>query len=182
MGRTVGCRVPGTIARIAGAELTHPLDCNVYVVYGREEALLVDTGVGRAPLEIPSEVTTVIVTHLHADHSAGAAALGRAGLRVRAHPWTADGLMAGDEERAGLDRARRWGCTQATNGLSPARRSSRSMMAPASISEAASSRSSRLRAIHRGTSRSRSKARSAGDRSLPVIWFSRRYDLAPGDA
>ena len=43
MGRTVGCRVPGTIARIAGAELTHPLDCNVYVVYGREEALLVDT-------------------------------------------------------------------------------------------------------------------------------------------
>jgi hydroxyacylglutathione hydrolase len=119
MDRTIGARAPGTIDRIAGADLTDPLDCNVYVVHGRDRALLVDTGTGRVPFEIPAEVTMAIVTHLHADHSAGAAALGRAGLEMLAHPWTADGLMSGDEERAGLDRARAWGMYPSDQRLEP---------------------------------------------------------------
>jgi glyoxylase-like metal-dependent hydrolase (beta-lactamase superfamily II) len=112
-------RAPGTIERIAGADLTDALDCNVYVVYGRDEALLVDTGTGRASFDVPTEVATAIVTHLHADHSAGAAALARAGLVILAHPWTAAGLMSGDEERAGLDRARTWGMYPSDQRLEP---------------------------------------------------------------
>jgi hydroxyacylglutathione hydrolase len=119
MDRAIGARVPGKVERIAGADLTDPLDCNVYVVYGRDKALLVDTGTGRVPLDVPPEVAMVIVTHLHADHSAGAAALAREGLALLAHPWTAAGLMSGDEERAGLDRARAWGMYPSDQRLEP---------------------------------------------------------------
>jgi hydroxyacylglutathione hydrolase len=119
MDRTIGARAPGTIERVAGAGLTDAVDCNVYVVYGRDRALLVDTGAGRTPFEIPSEVETALVTHLHADHAAGAAAIARAGIEVLAHPWTAEGLVAGDEQRAGLDRARAWGMYPSDQRLEP---------------------------------------------------------------
>jgi hydroxyacylglutathione hydrolase len=101
--------VPGTIERIAGANLTDAYDCNVYAIYGRDRAVLVDAGGGRVPIAVPPEVDSVILTHLHADHAAGARALGERGLRILAHPWTAEGLAVGDEERSGLARARSWG-------------------------------------------------------------------------
>ncbi len=92
-----------------GPLLTDPLDGSFYVVRGRRRAVLVDTGCGRRPLRPPAGVDTVLLTHLHLDHAGGAAALARAGLRVLAHPWTAEGLRAGDEERAGLLQARAQG-------------------------------------------------------------------------
>jgi hydroxyacylglutathione hydrolase len=98
-----------TIERIAGAGLTDALDCNVYAIHGRDRSVLVDAGAGRVPLDVPDAVDAVILTHLHADHAAGAQALGRRGLAVLAHPWTAEGLATGDEERSGLARARGWG-------------------------------------------------------------------------
>ena len=83
--------------------MTDEWDCNVWALHGRERSVLIDAGAGRTPLSPPPDVDTVLVTHLHFDHSAGAAALARQGLRVLAHPWTAEGLRAGDGERAGLD-------------------------------------------------------------------------------
>jgi glyoxylase-like metal-dependent hydrolase (beta-lactamase superfamily II) len=114
-----GTRPPGTVERIAGADLTDPYDCNVYVIYGRDRAVMVDAGGGRAPLKVPPAVDTVILTHLHADHASGARALGARGLRILAHPWTAEGLAAGDEERAGLTRARAWGVYPPDQRLEP---------------------------------------------------------------
>jgi hydroxyacylglutathione hydrolase len=100
---------PGTIEQVAGSDLTGAWDCNVYVVYGRDRAVLVDAGAGRAPFPVPAAVDCVILTHLHADHAAGARRLGELGLPILAESWTADGLAAGDEERSGLRRARDWG-------------------------------------------------------------------------
>ena len=110
---------PGSVELVAGSHLTDPYDCNAYVIWGEGEAILVDAGVGRLPLEFPPEVRTVVVTHLHADHAGGAAALARRGLRVLAHPWTAEGLAAGDEVRAGLERARGWGMYPSDLRLEP---------------------------------------------------------------
>jgi glyoxylase-like metal-dependent hydrolase (beta-lactamase superfamily II) len=109
----------GTIERIAGSDLTNPWDCNVYVVYGRDRAVLIDTGAGREPFRIPDAVDCVILTHLHADHSAGARRLGELGLPIHAHPWTAEGLAMGDEERSGLRRAREWNMYPPDQRLDP---------------------------------------------------------------
>lgn len=101
------------IERIGGGALgpllTDPFDGSFYVVRGRRRAILVDTGCGRRALRPPADVDTVLLTHLHLDHAGGAAALGAAGLRVLAHPWTAQALRTGDEERAGLLTAREQG-------------------------------------------------------------------------
>jgi len=105
------------IERVGGAGITEALDCNVYLVRGRDRAVLVDAGAGRTPLAVPEDVDTVILTHLHADHAAGAQALGRRGLAILAHPWTAAGLATGDEERSGLARARGWGMYPADQEL-----------------------------------------------------------------
>jgi hydroxyacylglutathione hydrolase len=105
------------IERVGGFGLTEALDCNVYVIRGRDRAVLVDAGAGRTPLPVPDDVDTVILTHLHADHAAGAQALGRRGLAILAHPWTAEGLRAGDEVRSGLARARGWGMYPADQTL-----------------------------------------------------------------
>jgi glyoxylase-like metal-dependent hydrolase (beta-lactamase superfamily II) len=113
----VSARAPGTIERIAGSDLTDAYDCNVYAIFGRDRALLVDAGAGRVPLDVPPEVDAVILTHLHADHAAGARALGERGLPILAHPWTAEGLAVGDEERSGLARARSWGMYPADQRL-----------------------------------------------------------------
>ena len=98
------------IQRVAGGALgpllTSRWDGSAYVVRGRDRAVLIDAGAGLPPLEPPPGVDELLLTHLHLDHAGGAAALADRGLRVRAHPWTTEGLRAGDEERAGLTTAR----------------------------------------------------------------------------
>jgi hydroxyacylglutathione hydrolase len=105
------------IERIAGAGISDALDCNVYAIHGRDRSVLIDAGAGRTPLAVPERADAVILTHLHADHAAGAQALGRRGLAVLAHPWTAEGLARGDEQRSGLARARGWGMYPADQTL-----------------------------------------------------------------
>jgi glyoxylase-like metal-dependent hydrolase (beta-lactamase superfamily II) len=99
----------GAVRLVAGGELGPRLsddwDCNVYQVRGTYRTVMIDAGCGRVPLE-PGAADTVILTHLHLDHSGGAATLASRGLRILAHPWTAEGLRSGDEERAGLAAAR----------------------------------------------------------------------------
>lgn len=105
----------------AGFSLTHPLDCHVYLVDGEGEAALIDAGVGldtedvlegiRATGLDPAHIRWLLLTHVHADHAGGAAALRQAlpGLRVavaaEAVPW----LRTADEEAISLPFARRAG-------------------------------------------------------------------------
>lgn len=76
------------------------------------EAALIDAGCGLATEAVlaavgPARVSTILLTHAHADHAAGAAALAAAwGAEVRADPATARILRAADEEAAGLVAAR----------------------------------------------------------------------------
>src|SRR3990170_5601933 len=70
-----------------GFNLTHRLDCHVYVVDGGSELALIDAGFWPGTEEIlalmkedgldPERVSTIVVTHYHADHSGGAAAIKR---------------------------------------------------------------------------------------------------------
>lgn len=68
-------------------------DCHVYLIDGGDNAVLIDCGVGREPrriienisLHIPVErVSRVLLTHVHADHSGGAAYFQSRGIRVLA--------------------------------------------------------------------------------------------------
>jgi hydroxyacylglutathione hydrolase len=100
-----------------GPRISDDWDCNVYMVRGDRRSILVDAGCGRVPLTAPDGVDAVLLTHLHLDHSGGAAALASQGLRVLAHPWSAAGLRQGDEDRAGLTAARNHGFYPADSRL-----------------------------------------------------------------
>lgn len=65
-----------------GFGLTHPLDCNVYLLRTGEGGVLIDAGAGVEPRSVvdqirslgvePADLTHLLVTHAHADHSGGA--------------------------------------------------------------------------------------------------------------
>ena len=65
-----------------GLRLTNALDCNVYLVHSDGESILIDAGGGVEPERIAAQiqksglalesVKTLLLTHIHADHSAGA--------------------------------------------------------------------------------------------------------------
>jgi glyoxylase-like metal-dependent hydrolase (beta-lactamase superfamily II) len=103
-----------------GLGLTDAFDCNVYLVDGGSEWALIDTGSGveLQPLldQIESsgveltDIGHILLTHKHADHSAGAAELQeRTGARVYATAGTAAAVTDADTFNAGLERARRAG-------------------------------------------------------------------------
>ncbi len=104
----------------AGFGLTDDYDCHVYLLDGGDEYALVDAGGGRDPAGILAQiegdgldlrrVRYLLLTHAHADHAAGAAALrAQLGLRVLASPPVARIVAAGDERGASLDAARKAG-------------------------------------------------------------------------
>ena len=104
----------------AGFSITHLRDCHVYLVADGAEAVLVDCGAGVDVAPILAEIDRcgvprsaigrVVVTHAHADHCGGAAALREAlGARVLASPKVAAYLRAGDQRAASLDRMRQAG-------------------------------------------------------------------------
>lgn len=87
--------------------LSDPYDCHVYLVDGGEDAVLIDCGAGRAPLRIweniarhvpARRVSRVLMTHVHADHSGGAAFFRRQGLRLLAPAGEAAVLRDRPEE------------------------------------------------------------------------------------
>lgn len=102
----------------SGFGLTHPLDCNCFLVSDGNGHHLFDAGAGLDVTAIlgamegdgldPGKLRTVFLTHGHADHSGGAAELARRvnGLRLLAGEKTAAILRSGDERLISLDRAR----------------------------------------------------------------------------
>ena len=65
--------------------LSHPLDCNMYLIDGGDEIALIDTGTGFGTADVleqvvragyhPEQITHILITHLHAGHTGGAKAL-----------------------------------------------------------------------------------------------------------
>jgi glyoxylase-like metal-dependent hydrolase (beta-lactamase superfamily II) len=106
-----------------GFNLSAPLDCNMYVIDGGDELVLVDAGIGSiygdtsqiaANIEEDgldrSKISKLILTHYHADHAGGAADLRDAfGFEVHASPLCADVLERGDEEAISLSVAKKGG-------------------------------------------------------------------------
>ena len=103
-----------------GFGLTDDFDCHVYLVDGGTEYALIDAGGGRDPSSILAQIAAdgldvdrvrkLLLTHAHADHAAGAAALRtRLGLEVLASPTAARYVRDGDERAISLDEARKAG-------------------------------------------------------------------------
>ncbi|NHN32756.1 MBL fold metallo-hydrolase [Paenibacillus agricola] len=103
-----------------GSSLTDIYDCNVYLIDTGGSVLLIDSGAGIRPELItaemkkdgfePERISHLIVTHAHADHSGGAAALQRmTGARIICSTATAYIMQSGDEAAVSLPQARRVG-------------------------------------------------------------------------
>lgn len=104
----------------SGFGLSAPLDCHIYVIDGGTEAAIVDAGMGGrygATDQILSnieesgidldKISTLILTHYHADHAGGAADFHqRLGVEVLGSPLTAATLAIGDEEQISLPFAK----------------------------------------------------------------------------
>lgn len=113
-----------------GFGLTDAYDCHVYLVAAGDDAVVIDAGCGRAPERVlqriaraqdgASRVRCVLLTHGHADHAGGAAALARElGAEVWAPDGWADALERGDEEAVGLVGARAAGIYPLDYRLAP---------------------------------------------------------------
>ncbi len=103
-----------------GFDLTDAFDCNVFLVAAEDGWLMFDAGAGRYPGQVfdvlaedgidPTRIRHLFLTHGHADHSGGAAALrDRLGLAVHAGAATAAMVATGDEEGISLGKAKRGG-------------------------------------------------------------------------
>lgn len=100
-----------------GSSLSDAHDSHVYLLRDGERGVLLDAGCGLGAEQIvaniaatgldPARVEHVLLTHAHADHAAGAAALHRLlGARIWASAEVADIVSSGDEDRSGLAVAR----------------------------------------------------------------------------
>ncbi len=103
-----------------GFDLTDAFDCHVYLLDGGDECALIDAGAGLAPDEIVARigedgldagrVRHLLLTHAHADHAGGAAALrDRLNLTVVASSATATMVRTGDEQAISLVAAKQAG-------------------------------------------------------------------------
>jgi glyoxylase-like metal-dependent hydrolase (beta-lactamase superfamily II) len=103
-----------------GFNLTHRLDCHTYLVDGGGELALIDAGFGPGTEEIldlvradgfdPADISTLVITHYHADHVGGAAAIRRAtGARVWAGVEAAPFIRVADADQIGLNWAKEFG-------------------------------------------------------------------------
>lgn len=98
------------------ARLTDKYDCNVYAIAAPDGCILVDTGAGEMVADIVDRaeeevgpVTSVLLTHAHADHSQGGPACQERGIEVIAGTATAELLIDGTEHDLGVDVAREEG-------------------------------------------------------------------------
>ena len=92
----------------AGFDLTDPLDCHVYLVRGERHSALIDAGAGRSTEAILDHGVPdcVLLTHGHADHAGGAAALARRGVPIYAGTPACEWIAAGDDTALSVDRGR----------------------------------------------------------------------------
>jgi len=95
-------------------------DCNIYVVRGPDGLVMIDAGGGRDPDAIvaemrqegldPEQVRWLLLTHHHADHASGAAAIKElTGCKVAISHQSAHLLERGTELDTRLDLAKRMG-------------------------------------------------------------------------
>lgn len=106
-----------------GFGLSAPLDCHIYVIDGGSEAAIVDAGMGgkygatdqilaniqEAGVDL-DKISTLILTHYHADHAGGAADFqNRLGLEVIGSPLAIATLAIGDQEQISLPFAKKAG-------------------------------------------------------------------------
>ena len=100
-----------------GFDWTHEADCHVYVVTTEDGLVMIDAGTGLSLDQIEShlngygfvmsDIRYVLLTHLHADHSGGAAGIRAAsGAKVAVIDRAAPYLEAGDEAVIDLPAAR----------------------------------------------------------------------------
>jgi len=97
-----------------GFDLTDALDCNVYLVRAGDGWLMFDAGAGRSTAAVLDgleqagiTIAALFLTHGHADHSAGAAAVRhRLGVPVIAGVATAKMVAADDEAAISLKVAK----------------------------------------------------------------------------
>jgi hydroxyacylglutathione hydrolase len=113
-----------------GFNLTHRLDCHTYVIDCGDELVMIDAGFGPGTGEIvtlmradgldPSRVARIVVTHYHADHAGGCAAMSRAtGAEIWAPAEAAETIRVGDADRIGLTWAQSFGFYPADYRLEP---------------------------------------------------------------
>lgn len=100
-----------------GLRLSNELDCNVYLIDGGDEAVLIDAGGGVQPERIAqnierdgialSKLKTVLLTHAHGDHAAGARFWrDKYGCEIYCAKECAPWVENGDEAKISLDLAR----------------------------------------------------------------------------
>jgi hydroxyacylglutathione hydrolase len=114
-----------------GFNLTHRLDCHVYIVDGGSELALIDAGFGPGTDDIlarvaadgldPDRIRQIVITHYHADHAGGAAAMKRAtGARLLASSEAAPTIRIADADQIGLNWAKSFGFYPADYEWEPA--------------------------------------------------------------
>src|SRR4029078_8824099 len=107
-----------------GFNLSHRLDCHVYVVDGGDELVMIDAGFGPGTEELltarggdgldPSRVSRIVVTHYHADHAGGCAALVAAtGAELWAPAEAANAIRTADADQNGRTWAQSFGVSPA---------------------------------------------------------------------
>ena len=100
-----------------GFNMSDELDCHVYLISDGEDAVIIDAGAGRNCGQLLDEIShdgidhtivrRLLLTHAHADHAGGAAALSNSlGLQVFASELAGTYLTEGDEAAISLDRSR----------------------------------------------------------------------------
>lgn len=103
-----------------GLSLSDDYDCNIYLIDGGPELALVDSGAGRHPGALrdhvvaagfdPAAVSTILLTHKHADHSGGAGEFQREfGARVLGSVATVAAVSDAASMNDGLAGARERG-------------------------------------------------------------------------
>ena len=115
---------------IYGIGISSDLDCNVFVIDGGNEIMIIDAGVGvetdiilknmeKEALDI-SKVNKLLLTHTHLDHSGGAADIKKTlGAEIYVSEIEADFIETGDEEAIGLPLARKTGVYPENYSLVP---------------------------------------------------------------
>lgn len=100
--------------------LSHPFDCNIYLLECAEELALIDAGAGveidslldniRSDGLDPRMIKKVFLTHAHADHAGGSRKLKEAlGCEILAPEGAGRLIEEGSDEELGLDIAKRSG-------------------------------------------------------------------------
>ena len=113
-----------------GVGITHPSDCNIYLMDAGTEIVMIDAGVGIDPESVlrqitrdgldPGRIKTLLLTHHHSDHAGGAAYWRRSlGVNVYAPAGEADSIEGGDAAALGLDVAKRAGYYPEEYGFTP---------------------------------------------------------------